>query len=263
MRDLCADLLAEYIELAVLAETLTPAQWSLPTDFHGWTAFDVIGHLCFFDQAGLLAATDADAFARDCAVVMAELACGRQISEITRARYGHLSGAELLAAWRAQFGELVAVLAARDAKARLPWYGPSMSARSFATARLMETWAHGQDVYDALRRRRVPTARLKHIAHLGVSTFGWSFVNRGLAVPEPPPQVSLDAPDGGVWTWQGPSAREYLRGTAEDFCLLVTQRRHRDDLALEHGGPATTAWLAIAQCFAGPPADGPAPGRRG
>lgn len=262
MEELCADLRAEYAELANFAETLTPQQWSTVTDFYGWTPFDEISHLCFFDQAGLLAATDTVAFNDDARAIAAEMADGKQISEIARSRYGHLSGRELVEVWRGQFGQLVDQLAQLDSKARLPWYGPSMSARSFATARIMETWAHGQDIYDALDARRRPSARLKHIAHLGVTTFGWTFVNRQLSVPDVLPHVALLAPDGSTWSWNAPSSDEYVRGSAEEFCLLVTQRRNLHDLRLEYHGNATRSWLAVAQCFAGPPVDGPEPGQR-
>lgn len=262
MHDLCADLRAEYDALAALCETLTPGQWQHPSRFYGWTPWDEIAHLCFFDETGLLAATDADAFAANTRELMAQMAAGREASQIARERFGHLDGAGLLALWRARYAKLVHVLAARDPKDRLPWYGPTMSARSFATARLMETWAHGQDVYDVVAVRRTNSARLRHIAHLGVTTFGWTFVNRKLPVPEVAPCVELRAPDGSLWTWGEPSATDYVRGSAEDFCLVVTQRRNVRDTALEYAGAGATAWLPIAQCFAGPPADPPAPGVR-
>jgi uncharacterized protein (TIGR03084 family) len=152
-------------------------------------------------------------------------------------------------------------LALLDARERLPWFGPAMSARSFATARLMETWSHGQAVWDLLRRVRPATARLKHIAHLGVSTYGWTFSNRGLAVPQPVPHIALIAPDGSRWSWNEASASDFVQGAAEDFCRVVTQCRHVDDTQLVHGGSAT-AWMQMAQCFAGAPTDGPAPGQR-
>ncbi len=263
MKALCADLLAEYTALAALVENLTPDQWVARTAFYSWTPFDEIAHLCFFEQAGLLAANDSAAFEQDTKNILVELAKGVQISDLARRRLGYLSGPELVAHWRKQFACLVEKLTVLDSKARLPWYGPSMSVRSFATARLMETWAHGQDIYDLLGLKRVGTGRLKHIAHLGVTTFGWTFSNRKLAIPELAPHVVLAAPNGSTWAWNEPSDTEYVRGSAEDFCLLVTQRRHLDDTDLEYGGSSTHAWLSIAQCFAGPPANGPASGQRG
>lgn len=262
MKDVCADLLEEYKELAALAEKLTPEQWQAKTAFFGWTPWDEIAHLCFFDDTALLAATDADAFNANTRALMAELGKGREISAITREKFGDADGKALLALWRNRFEALVAALASLDSKARLPWYGPMMSARSFATARMMETWAHGQDVFDAVRARRVPSRRLKHIAHIGVTTYGWTFVNRKLPVPEPVPYIELSAPGGETWTWNEPSTANAVRGTAEEFCLVVTQRRSIKDTALHVVGSSATQWMSIAQCFAGPPATPPAPGAR-
>jgi len=259
------DLRAEQRELMELARTLTPAQWAQPSDFYGWSAWDEIAHLCFFDQTGLLAATDAAAFAHDTQALQQQLGRGLEISAIARAKYGHLDGAALLAHWEPIAARLVDALAALDARTRLPWYGPPMSARSFVTARLMETWAHGQDIWDALHRRRTPSARLRHIAHLGVTTFGWSFANRKLPVPAAMPYVELTAPGSSghaPWCWGDPECPEYVRGPAEDFCLLVTQRRNLADTALHHSDGTARDWLQIAQCFAGPPANAPAPGLR-
>lgn len=262
MNQTSQDLRDEYRQLADLCRTLTPDQWQLESEFYNWTPWDEIAHLCFFDATGLLAATDANAFARDTVALNEQLMKGREISAIAREKYGHLDGPALLAAWHPLSNQLVDALAALDPKARLPWYGPTMSAKSFATARLMETWAHGQDVWDVVARRRPATARLKHIAHIGVTTFGWSFVVRKLPVPVVVPYVELTAPDGSVWSWGDAASSEFVRGTAEDFCLLVTQRRNLADTALRYSEGSARQWLSIAQCFAGPPADAPAAGVR-
>ncbi|NEX63702.1 TIGR03084 family metal-binding protein [Noviherbaspirillum galbum] len=262
MKDLCADLLAEYDALAGLCATLTPEQWRRKTQFFGWTPWDEIAHLCYFDETGLLAATDGEAFAEDTRKLMAEQEGGKEISQIARERFGHLDGEQLLARWSERYHDLVDALAKLDPKARLPWYGPTMSARSFATARMMETWAHGQDVFDIVPARRPLDGRLRHIAHLGATTFGWTFVNRDLPVPPVAPFISLTAPGGDTWTWNAPSDTDYVRGSAEDFCLVVTQRRNVRDTGLEYAGAGAEAWLPLAQCFAGPPADPPAPGVR-
>lgn len=263
MKTTIDDLRAEYAELADLARQLTPAQWAKRSAFYGWTPWDEIAHLCFFDETALLAATDADAFAQDTRALMTQLGSGREISAIAREKYGHLDGPQLLAHWEPVSARLTDALLVRDAKARLPWYGPPMSARSFASARLMETWAHGQDVWDVVARRRPATHRLRHIAHIGITTFGWSFVNRKLAVPDVVPYVELTAPGGGdAWTWGDPASPEQVRGTALDFCLLVTQRRNLADTALVCSDGSAREWLSIAQCFAGEPASAPAPGVR-
>ena len=127
----------------------------------------------------------------------------------------------------------------------------------------METWAHGHDVYDMLRRERTYTDRLKNIAVIGVRTFGWTFANRGLEPPGPPPYVRLVAPSGAIWEWGEESDEECVRGDALDFCQVVTQTRNVADTRLQVKGPVATRWMSIAQCFAGGPVDPPAPGTRG
>jgi uncharacterized protein (TIGR03084 family) len=131
-----------------------------------------------------------------------------------------------------------------------------MSAASSVTARLMETWAHGQDVADTLGVVRRPTLRLRHVAHLGVRTLGWSFRLRGLPVPDVPVRVELTGPDGAPWTWGPDDAADRVTGPAEDFCLLVVQRRHRSETALTASGPVADAWLDLAQAYAGAPGPG-------
>ena len=149
---------------------------------------------------------------------------------------------------------MVVVLGELDPSARVPWYGPPMSPTSFGTARLMEYWAHGQDVADGLGAARAPTARLRHICHLGVRTYRFAYAIRGLEAPGEVPRVSLLAPDGSTWQWG--SGDDAIEGPAVDFCLRVTQRRHRDDTGLRATGPRADAWLDLAQCFAGPPGPG-------
>jgi len=262
MNDLCDDLLAEYDELADLCDGLSDAQWQQNSKFYGWTPWDEVAHLAYFDGAAIEAIDDAPTFQKNAQALMQQMLRGEQISAIARAHYAATPDRRLLAPWRERYRELVQRLRVRDPKDRLPWYGPSMSARSFATARLMETWAHGQDIWDVAGRRRPLTHRLRHIAHLGVTTLGWTYVNRQQPVPQVTPFVQLDAPEGGSWSWGDPATEERVCGPAFDFCLVVTQRRHVQDTRLRVQGPITQQWLQMAQCFAGPPADGPAPGVR-
>jgi uncharacterized protein (TIGR03084 family) len=172
-----------------------------------------------------------------------------------------MSHSELLGWWRKERNALLEALSKKGPKDRLPWYGPSMSALSFATARLMETWAHGQDVVDAVKATRPPSDRLRHIAHLGYVTFGWSFMNRQMEVPQDPVRLELTSPSGVQWTWGPEEASNIVRGSAEGFCLVVTQRRHFQDTDLMVNGPTAEKWMSLAQCFAGPPTMGPSPGK--
>ena len=156
---------------------------------------------------------------------------------------------------------MAAALVSVPAGQKLPWFGPPMGAATMATARLMETWAHGQDIADTLGVRREPTARLRNIAHLGVRTRDFAFIQRGLQPPPAEFRIELVAPDGDLWTWGPSDAAERVTGRALDFCLLAAQRRHRDDLAVEAVGEQADAWLDIAQVFAGPSGPGRSKGQ--
>lgn len=256
------DLRAEADELHAFLGTLRESDWSRPTGFMGWTPWDVVAHLHFFDEMSLRALEGEEAFAARRTELIKSFGGGKTNAEIARDTYGPLAPKELLARWIESCHDMAEQLGASNPKRRLPWFGPDMGVRMFTTARLMETWAHGQEIYDLVGAERQPTDRLKHIATIGVKTFGWTFVNRGQQPPGPPPYIRLTAPSGAIWEWQEPSDVERVEGSALDFCLVVTQARNVADTALEVTGPVATQWMAIAQCFAGGPVDPPKPGQR-
>lgn len=255
MHAICDDLFAEYEALDAIVASLTEEQWSTPTPADGWSVRDQISHLWFFDVRELLALTDPDAFAAD----MAELlASGGTEASVAPGR--SMTGAALLDAWRRDRARLLEVAREVDPSARVPWYGPSMAARSAITARLMETWAHGQDVVDALGSSRASTDRLRHVAHIGVRARPFSYMIHGREVPAEPVYVALRAPSGDTWEWGEPS-EHHVTGDALDFCLVVTQRRHVRDTGLVVQGAAALDWIEIAQAFAGAPGTGRQPGQ--
>ncbi len=246
---------AETRELELL---LTHADWSRPTPAIGWTIHDQVTHVAFFDDAAVRAATDPDAFRADLDALVAR--GGDPTGEVVE-RYRAMDAAEAHAWFQRARASLVATLTALDPAMRVPWYGPDMSVASSLTARIMETWAHGQDVADALGAPRTPTHALRHVAHIGVRTFANSFVTHGLEVPDTPVVVVLRAPDGEQWSWGDPAATDRVEGDAIDFCLVVTQRRHPDDTDLTISGEVAARWMAVAQAFAGPPGPGRRPGQ--
>jgi uncharacterized protein (TIGR03084 family) len=256
MGAICDDLAAEHDALDALVAPLSEAEWKRDTPAVGWTIQDQIGHLAYFDGTATLALVDPDAFNASVEGLLAHLDEGDPTLREARA----MRGGELLERWRAGRATLLDELRGTDPKARVPWYGPPMSAVSFATARLMETWAHGQDVVDALGSRREPSDRLRHVAHIGVRARPFSYVTNARAVPDGEVRVELRAPSGEVWTWNE-SATDRVTGDALDFCLVVTQRRHVDDTNLVVEGPLAADWIAIAQAFAGPPGAGREPGQ--
>ena len=249
-----ADLAAESTAADALVADLPSAEWRRATPAAGWTIAHQIGHLAWTDEVALLAATDADAFA---GVLQNAAGDPYRFVDVAAERAAQQQPPRtLLAGWRNGRSALAAALAAVPDGTRLPWFGPPMSAMSMATARLMETWAHGQDVADALGVERSATDRLRHVAHIGVRTRDFAYRLRGLPAPAEPFRVELAGPAGEVWTWGPADAAQRVTGPALDFCLLVTQRRNRADLAVEAVGADASAWLDIAQAFAGPPGPG-------
>ena len=263
MLQVCTDFRDEVSELHAFLETLAPADWARETQFMTWTPWDVVAHLHYFDLVSRSSIEGEEAFAPEREAIFKAVAAGRTNQEIARERFADLDAPALLAAWRDTAHSLAAELGAADPKARLPWFGPDMGVQMFTTARYMETWAHGQEIYDLVGATRTHTDRIKNIAIIGVKTFGWTFVNRKQEPPGPPPYVRLVAPSGEIWEWGEPSDVECVKGSAVDFCHVVTQGRNVADTPLEVTGPVATAWMAIAQCFAGGPVDPPAAGSRG
>ncbi|MEV0001367.1 TIGR03084 family metal-binding protein [Micromonospora sp. NPDC050980] len=246
---LLADLAVESEQLDALVAELPADGWERPTPAPGWTVAHQIAHLAWTDHVAGLAATDADAFY---ATVLSAPDLTRLVDDGAESFLA--PPAALLTRWRDGRVALAAALAATPAGEKLPWYGTRMSAASMTTARIMETWAHGADVADALDVTRAPTARLRHVAHLGFRTLGHGFAAHGRDTPAAPVRVELAAPaGGGVWAFGPADATDRVTGPALDFCLLVTQRRHRADLALVAVGPVADEWLDVAQAFAGPP----------
>jgi uncharacterized protein (TIGR03084 family) len=253
------DLVAEQHALDEIMSALTDDQWGLATPSPRWSVADQIGHLTYFDTTAALAIDDPDAFIAHRAEIVGNLGDELAVDEATLGEFRGLSAAEQLAAWRRHRDELEAAGRTLADDTRVEWYGPSMGSKSFLTARLMEVWAHGQDICDTVGAERVATDRIRHIAQLGVITRGWSYIVRGEEPPTTEVQVELTAPSGETWTWGPTDAAASVSGPAEDFCLVVTQRRHVDDTGLSVTGDDARDWLTKAQAFAGGASDGPAP----
>jgi len=251
--DLLDDLAQETAVLDVRVSSLEASDWGLPTPAEGWTIHDQISHLAFFDEQAVLAVASPTRFRTGAAELMAG---GMDFPDRVAARYRSMPVPDLLDWFRSARAELLRVFGALDGSTRVPWFGPDMSLMSSATARLMETWAHGIDVAQTVGADVTASPRLHHIAHLGVRTLGFSFMLRELPVPEEQVRVELTAPDGAEWVWGPPGLPNTITGPAPDFCLVVTQRRHVLDTELRVEGPVARDWMMIAQAFAGAPGTG-------
>ncbi len=183
-----ADFLKECDALAEVLAPLDAADWSRATQFKGWTINDVMVHLYFWNVGADMALTDPDAFMERAKVVGKAAVTGglRPIENASVAERGR----DLFDIWQDQYRDMCARWQSVDPKTRVKWIGPDMSARSSLSARQMETWAHGMEVFDLLGQTRVEEDRIRNIVMLGVNAFGWSHKVQGLPVPEALPLLT-------------------------------------------------------------------------
>jgi uncharacterized protein (TIGR03084 family) len=253
------DFLDESEALAALIAPLSDQDYEQPTQFKGWTINNILRHLHVWNIAVGLSLNAPDAFAEFVREIAAGIRGGR-LPDFEASYLDGLSGRALREQWIATAKTVSVSFAKADPKLRLKWVGPDMSAISSITARLMETWAHAQAVYDVLGVERQDSDRIGNIVRLGVNTYGWTFKNRGEDSPGPMPRLRLSAPSGAVWEYG--EGEDVIEGSASEFCQVVTQCRNIADTSLSVTGPVATRWMAVAQCFAGPAQDPPPPGAR-
>ncbi len=262
MKQICTDLENQYLEFEEVVSGLDTKLWQAKTPFYNWVIFDQVAHIVFFDHEALLAIEDRERFRERAKGIMDVLVSGESLRHHTNTLLGIKNPKDILDFWRDIRSRLLLKLSKMSSKDRIQWYGPDMSALSFATGRLMETWAHSQDVFDTLKKKRSSGKGLYHIAHMGVSTFTWSFIIKKMTPPRISPWVELIGPSGEVWEWGEPDSPEKVWGSAEEFCLVVTQRRNIMDTNLKCQGKNTKKWLSMAQAFAGVSQEPPKAGNR-
>lgn len=260
--ELCRDLREEESSLDSVLAGLVTGDWHRPTPAAGWDVQDSLSHLCFFEEAAVLAVTDREAFEAHRARLIAEMSsagAGGDTPDVALGRDLDDPG-RLLERWRRACGAYIAAVVEADAAAaregtriRVPWYGPDMSPGSFTTARILETWAHGVDIRDALSLPLEPSGRLRHVCHIGFGARAFSFAAHGVSDPGDPVRLEVEAPDGSTWSWGPEEATDRITGSALDVALVFAQRRHRSRTAVRASGPVAELWLSIAQAFAGPP----------
>ena len=266
MKQIAKDFSAECQALADLVGT-APASETLAqtTQFKEWTIADIFVHLHLWNVAAGLSLKGDDSFAQFFADIAGKIMAGKSHQDIGRDWVNTQFGGDVQALygeWLDYYPKLARAYTHLAPETRLQWAGPSMAASDSLIARQMETWAHGQAVFDILGVVRQDTDRIKNIAQLGVKTYSWTFKVRQMDVPQPKPYVQLRAPSGQEWTWNTPQADNYIKGAAHEFCQTVAQTRNIADTTLDVVGSAAQAWMANAQCFAGGPEQPPAKGLR-
>ena len=260
------DFKAESDSIAAVLADANEDVFATVTQFKNWTIEDVLGHLHVWNIAAFLTLKAPDAFKNFIEDFTAKLTKSRTHIEAQHLWLEEnargLRGKSLYETYCAFYPKLAASYDAADSEARVAWAGPDMSTRSKIIARQMETWSHGQEIFDILGEERQNTDRVKNIAHLGVTTYGWTFRNRKETPPTPKPFVQLTAPSGAIWEWNEPQDDSIVCGSAVEFAQIVTQTRNVKDTAIETRGTTAKRWMEIAQCFAGKPEAPPAKGMR-
>lgn len=256
------DFRTESEALYQLLEPLSGKDFKRRTQFNGWTINQILQHLHHFNYAADLSLTDEDAIVRFFEDLREQMQKGATLVGFTAKALDGLEGRALLETWRDFYLAMSERFAAAEPKRRLKWGGPDMSVLSSITARLMETWAHGQEVYDLLGVLRKEHDHIRNIVVIGNNTFAWTFANRGEEVPQERPYLKLTAPSGALWEYNDPGGVNHIEGRAAEFCQVVTQTRNIHDTKLKVVGEVATKWMAQAQCFAGAPRTPPAPGTR-
>jgi uncharacterized protein (TIGR03084 family) len=255
------DFLEESNKLFNILSSLENTEFETPTLFRGWTINDILRHLHTWNHAVMLSILDEENFQ----IFIKEglpAVLNDEIRMFERKQFPDLEGRDLLQFWKENYEKTSEVFSKQDPKARLKWAGPDMSARSSITARLMETWAHSQAVYDLLGVDRQEQDYIKNIVVLGINTFSWSYKVNGLSVPEKVPFLKLTSPSGEIWQWNDPGNENRIEGLASEFCQTVCQTRNVEDTNLKVTGEIAEQWMSIAQCFAGPAKTPPIKGER-
>ena len=236
--------------------------FKLKTQFKSWTINDVLYHLHVWNIAALLSLKNENEFKEFMQNFMEAVKSGNSAREYEKILSDNAEGLDLLNLWKETYEKISNEFAKSDPKKRVKWAGPDMSVRSSITARHMETWAHGQEIFDQLGCERIDTDRIKNIVVIGVNTFGWAYINRNLSIPAKMPKLSLLSPSNELWEWNEDNKENMISGSATEFSQVVTQVRNINDTSLKVSGKIANEWMSIAQCFAGPPENPPEKGTR-
>lgn len=260
------DFKAESNALAAILNDAPEEVFNTITQFKSWTINDIIAHLHMWNHAAMLTLESREAFQEFFTGVGGQMLAGKSHIEIQRAwldeTQNGIRGKALLNQWCETYAITADVYHNANPNDRVAWAGPDMSVSAAIIARQMETWAHGQAIFDILGLNRNNKDRIRNICHLGVTTYSWTFRNRGQTPPLPKPYVRLTAPSGAIWEWNDVQQGNMISGSAVEFAQVVAQTRNVADTTLQTVGAAAERWMAIAQCFAGTPETPPAKGVR-
>lgn len=245
MREILADLVAEQQGLDQFLQSIDYRKWSTPTPAKGWDIQDQVSHLASSEE---LAFRAIDAGQEAVAAAMAEHDTIDDFTAAGVARGREMRPGQVIEWWRHARADVVDALSRMTGSERIPWLVGDMSSKTFATVRLMETWAHGLDIHAAVDSDPVATTRLRHVAFLGWATLPFAFQTAGEDYPDPI-RVELRAPEYQKWVFGPEDSDQVVRGEASDWCRVVVRRVDAADTSLVAEGEVAAKALEIARAY--------------
>lgn len=248
MKEIVNDLIAEQSSVDTLVADLTEEQWLIPLpDVEMWNIKDAIIHIAFFDYA----ATKLMKGGAEDLISFSQTESGED-KYVRATKYRHLTGAEVLSWWREERTRMACTFYEKHPKDRIPWApGLPMSAKSLASARLMELWAHSVDISDALGIDPVVKDRITSTLFLSWQARANSYTINDLIMPDTPMYLELTLPSGEIWAKGDPAAENYIKGSAREWALVAIRRRNWMDSDLEVVGEEARRYASIVQTYAG------------
>lgn len=257
MKNIINDLVAEQVQVDILVNKLTEEQWLMEVPVEKWDIKDAIIHIAFYDYC---ANTLMRGGAEDLLAITPE---AEQDEYVRATKYRYMTGKEVLNWWREERTRMTATFYETNPKDRIHWApGMPMSAKSLASARLMELWAHSVDIYDALGLEPVVEDRITSTLFLSWQARPFAYRINDYELPDTPVYLELQLPSGKIWAKGDPSSANYIKGCAKEWALVSIRRRNWMDTDLEVVGEEARRYASVVQCFAGPAEKAPEPKRR-
>ena len=243
VREILSDLVAEEQSLDQFLQRINPRDWKRTKVWHGWTVQEVVSHLASTEEYAFDALSAGGGRLKELATfgsMDALNAAGIKPGDGMRPQ-------DVIERWRGARAKDVEELSRLEAADRVPWFHGDMSARSFATARLMESWAHGLDLYEAVDAEVEDTPRIRHIAWLAWRSLPHVFREAGEDYPTEV-RVELMAPGYAKWVFGPEDSDNVIKGQAGEWCRVAVGRLNLEDAGtLKAQGPLAERALELVR----------------
>jgi uncharacterized protein (TIGR03084 family) len=255
MREILSDLVAEQQALDQFLQGIHERDWKRKTSARGWTIMDTVNHLAYSETFGARAIVEGQAFIDAAAITDIDEWADRGVRQGKGKRYQ-----EVIEWWRNGRASVVDALSRMTTDDRVAWLVNDVGAKTFATLRLMETWAHGLDIKDAMADKIRPveegeddpladTPRLRHVAWLAHRMLPYAFRQAGEAFPESGIRVELMGPRYARWVYGPPEAPDVIKGVASEWCRVAVHRLDVAYTGLKAIGDGAETALRIVRAY--------------